>query len=64
MSKVAKTIAPKRVSAKLVKRAGGVAHRIGRKVPELSQEELEIFGGLTAQAGFTLANAEKIYKKT
>lgn len=63
MSKVVKIPNKQTASIQPNKRVRGVPHRVDREVPVLSQEELQLFGGLTAQVGFTLVNAEKIYKK-
>jgi hypothetical protein len=64
MTKVAKASSAKAPLTQRKTRVGGVAHQSVRNVPELSQDERQLFGGLSAQAGFTLANAEKIYKKS
>jgi len=45
------------------KKAADVAFRSLREVPKLSDAEQKLFSGLTANAGFTLANAAKMYKK-
>lgn len=45
------------------KKTADVALRPLREVPQLSVAEQKLFGGMTVNEGFTLANAAKMYKK-